>query len=317
MMNPIFLLLPVLLAPVADSLGVDSAPGPKLVVNGPVRVEWQIVRMGRVLTIGDRIRMRVRVTRPRELTVSPPVPANPEELLILNQKHHTEYRGDSAVDGYELTVAVFATGERRFAPFLVNYQDKGEVWVSASDSIPLKVASLISDKMQDINELKPQITFPNLLPLWVAVAVLGCGFAGYLGWRLWQRYRRRQEEPGSKPSPWDEAFAALGALPVEEWLEAGQIKRLYYTVSEIVKRYLTRRFGFPAIDQTTSEIIRELKSRRVGSFEQFMRFFFDADLVKYARYVPPEPGSVVGWARELVELTRPVPEAVGENQEGK
>ncbi len=302
----------------SDSLFADSAPaGPQLVENGPVRVEWRLIRRPRVLTVGDRIGLRLLVYHPRELSVIPPLPANPDEVVVLNQKHHIQYRGDTTVDVYDLTLAVFMTGERKLAPFLVGYQQQNRSYLAASESIPLPVRSLISEQMQDINDLKPQVTFPNLIPLWVALGLIGAGLAGYFGWRFWQRYRRRQEELVSPLPPWEEALAALASLPVEEWLSTGQVKRLYYTVSEIVKRYLTRRFEFPAVDQTSTEIVRELKSRKVAVSERFATFFLDADLVKYAKYLPAEPASVVNRARELVELTRPAPEPASPAVEAK
>lgn len=299
----------------SDSLPADSAStGPQLIRNGPVRVEWRLIRRPRVLTVGDRIGLRLSVYRPRELAVTPPLPADPDQVVVLNQKHHIQYRGDTAVDVYDLNLAVFVIGERKLAPFLVGYRQGQREYLAASDSIPLQVQSLISDRMQDINDLKPQLSFPNLVPLLVALGLIAAGLAGYFGWRFWQRYRRRQEALISTLPPWDEALAALAALPVDEWLGTGQVKRLYYTVSEIVKRYLTRRFGFPAVDQTSTEIVRELKSRKVAVSERFAAFFLDTDLVKYAKYLPAEPGSVVDRARELVELTRPAPEPVAEGK---
>ncbi len=302
----------------ADSVGGDSVPAaPALVENGPVRVEWQLVKKPRVLTVGDRIMLRLWVYHPRELGVTPPLPANPDEVVVLNQKHHIQYRADTAVDVYDLTLAVFTVGDRKLAPFLVGYQQQNRSYLAASDSIPLQVKGLVSDRMEDINDLKPQVNFPNLIPLWVVLGLIGAGLAGYFAWRSWQRYRRRQQELVSTLPPWDEALAALASLPVEEWLSSGQVKRLYYTVSEIVKRYLTRRFEFPAVDQTSTEIVRELKSRKVAVSEQFATFFLDADLVKYAKYLPVEPASVVTRARELVELTRPAPEPASPAVEAK
>ncbi|MEO0021575.1 MAG: hypothetical protein ABIK48_05315 [candidate division WOR-3 bacterium] len=302
----------------SDSLFADSAPaGPQLVEKGPVRVEWQLVRKPRVLTVGDHIRLRLRVYHPRTIAVSPPLPADPDEVVVLEQKHHIQYRGDTAVDVYDLTLAVFMIGERKLAPFLVGYQQQNRSYLAASESIPLTVRSLISEQMQDINDLKPQVTFPNLIPLWIALGLAGAGLAGYFGWRLWQRHRCRQQALAPTLPPWEEALAALASLPVDDWLSAGQVKRLYYTVSEIVKRYLTRRFEFPAVDQTSTEIVRELKSRKVAVSERFATFFLDADLVKYAKYLPAEPASVVNRARELVELTKPAPETASPAAEAK
>ncbi|MEO0068323.1 MAG: hypothetical protein ABIK23_04235 [candidate division WOR-3 bacterium] len=291
-----------------DSLPPDSIKAPfRLVQDGPVRISAQIIKKPPVLTIGDRLQLRLSVKHPKDLTVSPPFSSRPEEVTVTSHKHHIELRGDTAVDVYNLTLAIFTVGDVKLAPFLVTYQDKGELCAAASDSIPLQIKSLISDKMQDINDLKPQFGFPNLLPLWIFLGLVLAGLGAFFGLRFWRRYQQEKEAAVPKLPPWEEALLALNALPVEDWVKRGQIKRLYYTVSEIVKRYLTRRFEFPAIDQTTTEIVRELKARKVAELERFSTFFLDADLVKYAKFVPEEPAAVVSSARELINLTTPLP----------
>jgi hypothetical protein len=109
------------------------------------------------------------------------------------------------------------------------------------------------------------------------------------------------------PDPWTEALGALAAIPVAEWLDAGQVKRYYYTASEILKRYLERRFEFPAREQTSTEIFREMKVRKVPERDGFGDFFRGADMVKYAKVVPPRPEMelVVVAACGLVRATTP------------
>lgn len=292
-----------------DSVPPDSTKAPfRLVQDGPVRIGVQTIKKPAMLTIGDRLQLRLNVRHPKDLTVSPPFSSRPDELVVIAHKHHIEYQGDTAVDVYNLTVAIFTVGDVKLAPFLVTYQDKGELCAAASDSIPLKIKSLISDKMQDINDLKPQFGFPNLVPLWIFLGLVIAGIGVYFGLRLWRRYQRGKEMMAPKLPAWEEALLALDAVPVEDWVKKGQIKRLYYTVSEIVKRYLTGRFGFPAIDQTTTEIVRELKGRKLAESERFSTFFVDADLVKYAKFMPKEPAAVVNNARELINLTTPASE---------
>ena len=78
----------------------------------------------------------------------------------------------------------------------------------------------------------------------------------------------------------------------------------------MLKRYLTRRFGFPALDQTTTEIVRAMKAAKTPEREGFGEFFQRADMVKYAKFIPPtvEAAAVVQTARELVKATTPKPE---------
>ncbi len=300
-----------------DSLASDTVARPyRIVEGGPVRVMVKVQeKRGKPLTIGDRLKLELAVSYPRSLTVSPPFVEKADEFTVTEQKHQIRYRGDTVVDIYNLTLALWRTGEKKLPPFLVTYQDASGLVAAASDSLPVKVVSLIDERMQDINDIKRQREFPNLIPVWVLLAVLALGGAGYFGYRLLRRYRRKRAEPAPLLSPWDEAFRALKQVPVEEWLSSGQVKRYYYTVSEIVKRYLTRRFEFPAIDQTTSEILRELRQRRLSELERFRSFFFETDRVKYAKHIPNKPEELVVQARQLVELTMPAPEPTGSSGE--
>jgi hypothetical protein len=271
-------------------------------------------RGSRNLTVGDRFGVELTVKRLRSVKASEPFAPGLEPLAVIDRRSVTRYAGDTIVDIHTLTMAAFATGDLRLPPFLVAYPFEGEVLAAASDSLPLEVASVMPADMKDVNDLKPQIQFPNLLPVWAMLAVFGAAALGYGAWRLYRRYRRIRLYGAPLPDPWDEALAALEAVPVQDWLRAGQVKRYYYTVSEILKRYLTRRFEFPAIDQTTTEIVRTMKQAKTPERQGFGDFFQRADMVKYAKFVPPpvEVEAVIPAARELVHATTPEPDPTGE-----
>ncbi len=303
--------------------GPDSEATPqfRVVAGGPVSVSARIKprRGAKPLTVGDQFELELTVKYHRDVKVSPPASPEFEPFLALDRKTVTRYAGDTVVDVHTIRLAAFNTGELRIPPFFVTYPKEGEVVAAASDSIPLTVVSVLPKEMVDVNDIKPQVQFPNLLPLWILLGIIGTAVLVIAGLRLYRRYRRVRLCGAPLPDPWDEALAALGAIPASEWLTKGQVKRYYYTVSEVLKRYLTRRFNFPAIDQTTTEIIRSLKLQhgnkaqdRVpkSTVEEFGRFFQQADLVKYAKYVPPptETAAALSTARGLVQATIPQPE---------
>ncbi|HEY6867852.1 MAG TPA: hypothetical protein VI792_11380, partial [Candidatus Eisenbacteria bacterium] len=136
-----------------------------------------------------------------------------------------------------------------------------------------------------------------------------------LGRRLYRRLRAGAEAAAPALPPWEEALGALDRLPWREWLAAGQAKRFYYALSEILKRYMERRFGFDAVEQTTTEILATMRAERIPMREEIARFFARGDHVKYAKLVPPaeESESAIAQVREFVTRTRPqepAPEAV-------
>jgi hypothetical protein len=296
----------------SDTTARDTAPAFRIVEGGPVSVEAKLGprRSGRPLTVGDRFSVELTVKHHRDMKVSPPFNQDPGPFAIVDKKTVTRYAGDTIVDRHTLTMAAFATGEPGVPPFIVAYPLQGEVLAAASDSIPVKVASVLPKDMKDVNDLKPQVQFPNLMPIWIILGLFGAAGLGYTGWRLYRRYRRIRLYGAPLPDPWDEALSALSAVPADDWLGSGQVKRYYYTVSEILKRYLTRRFEFPAIDQTTTEIVRAMKQAKTPEREGFGDFFVRADMVKYAKFVPPagEAAAMIPTAVELVKTTTPKPE---------
>jgi hypothetical protein len=290
----------------ADSLG---APAFRIVEGGPVSIAAVLLplRETKELTVGDRFKVELTVRRHRDINVSEPMPESIGAFVVLDHDSKTRYEGDTIVDVHTLEMAAFATGELELPRFLVAWQEDDEMLAARTDSVGIKVASTLPEDMEDIHDIKPQIPFPNLLPLWIALGVVGAGGLGLLGWRLFRRWRAKRLEQTPLPEPWEEALAALEALNVKELLSAGLIKRYYYALSEILKRYLTRRYGFPAIDQTTSEMVLAMKRVKVDEREDFVGFFRRADLVKYAKLVPPysEMEGATSVARDLVNRTTP------------
>lgn len=294
-----------------DTFARDTAPAYRIVSGGPVAVSAKLLsRPKRDLTVGDRFKVELVVRHHRDTKAGEPFAPSLDPFMILDRKSVTRYVGDTIVDVHTLEMAAFATGEPKIPPFIVPYPADGEVLAAVSDTIPVKVASVMPDDMKDINDLKPQIQFPNLLPIWIMLGGLAAAGLGYLGWRLYRRYRRIRLYGAPLPDPWDEALVALDKVPAEDWLASGRFKHYYYTVSEILKRYLTRRFNFPAIDQTTTEILRAMKAAKTPEREGFGEFFRRADMVKYAKFVPPatEAAAVIPAARDLVQATTPKPE---------
>lgn len=294
-----------------DAVAPDNTPTYRIVAGGPVSVSARLLsRPKRDLTVGDRFKLELTVRHHRNSKVGEPFVPSLDPFVILDRKSVTRYVGDTLVDVHTLTMAAFATGELKIPPFIVPYPGESEVLAAASDSVPVKVASVMPKDMKDINDLKPQIQFPNFLPIWIILGLLAAAGLGYVGWRLYRRYRRIRLYGEPLPDPWDEALAALDKVPVEDWMSSGHHKRYYYTVSEVLKRYLTRRFGFPALDQTTTEILRAMKAAKTPEREGFGEFFQRADMVKYAKFLPPatEAAEVIPNARELVKATTPKPE---------
>ncbi len=286
----------LLLAMIAASAAVRPAVTQKLTL--PPR-----------LTVGDRFEVVLDVTSPPRSLVTGPLTDSARVFVVAGEHRATRIRPDRDEATYRLSVAGFEAGRQRLPTFVFLVSSGARTDTLRTDTASVTIASILPAKMQDIHGLAPPETFPNLW-LWIVPgAVLLLAALAWLVHRLLRRYRALQELAAAPLPPWEEALAALDAAPWREWLETGQVKRYSYTLSQILKHYIERRFEFDAVEQTTTELLASMRTRRTPMREEVARFFTWLDLVKYAKSVPPtgDAESAIGQVREFVMKTTPPP----------
>ncbi len=261
----------------------------------------------RKLTIGDPFEITLEVNTNQGTKLNGPMIDSIEPFTIVNVDRKTISEKGKNKDIFKLRLIPFQTGDLSVPSF--NFLNiKGEQTDTLkSPSIPLIVHSVLPADMKDINDLKPAVEYPNYLPLIIFLIAIFIAALAYTVFRLYKKYRMIRETPRPLPLPWIEAQIALENIPLADWLKKRWIKKYYYTLSEILKRYLERRFLFNAQEQTTTEIMYHLKLQKAPLREDFTSFFNRADLVKYAKFVPPneELASAIDRARALVQKTIP------------
>lgn len=155
--------------------------------------------------------------------------------------------------------------------------------------------ALGKEKLQDILDIKkPVIITWDWRPLAGGVlllaVLLGAGWGAYSLSRYWLRRRRLQDQQSLQPllSPEEEALSALKELQKERLIESGNARLFCSRVSEILRRYLGRRYHFGAEEQTSEELKKYLERKDIGEkpFEMVKNVLIESDLVKFAKYVP-------------------------------
>lgn len=161
--------------------------------------------------------------------------------------------------------------------------------------------------LRDPREL-PRQWGPVLLLALLVLALLCVGLL--LGW-LWRRRARRPRvappEPVLPPGLW-----ALGEIDRRSRLpevNSAPAKVVFTHVSEVIRLYLERRFGFPAMDLTSTECLGELARSGLDPrmIDWFRAFFDECDLIKFTRSEPDPKRRTAIWddARVLVRETTP------------
>ncbi|MDE2038767.1 MAG: hypothetical protein KGO96_08175 [Elusimicrobia bacterium] len=181
----------------------------------------------------------------------------------------------------------------------------------------LEVAQPRLPKDADISDIKrPAAARPPLWPWLLALALLAAAVYA------WKKFKSRAAAGPASTAPADlrapeeralEELAALEASPL--WRER-RYREFYFSLTEILRGYLERRYGMPALKFTTYELLRQLRQAEAerASVALCKDLFQRADLVKFAKTVPePEQAALeLEKARRLIELSRPAAPAPAE-----
>ena len=267
------------------------------------------------VTVGDLMRFTLTVTAGPGVEVDLPEPAPDlgEFEVIGHEVAGPVQEEENRIWTVVYTLALYETGSFEIPPVTVSYRGDGvEAGSLQTQKHSVRVESTLSDDSKDILDIKGPLEIPlSLWSLWPwAVAVLASA-ALIL---LYLRRRKGKEAPSAvsrKPRlpPYDEAYQALCRLCDSGLLEEGQLKPYFTRLSEIIRRYLERRYPIQAMESTTTQVLDQLRKMALALDELrlFREFFPCCDLVKFAKYAPsgPEQERVTELAFRILEVTRP------------
>jgi len=157
----------------------------------------------------------------------------------------------------------------------------------------------------------PKTARPPLWPWLVLAAVLAAGYALYRKFSQKNAADAGNDRPVDTRPPEIVAESDLNALQKSGLWELGRHKDFYSALTDILKRYIERRFGFAAPQMTTVEISRALRRADLdrGIMGKFKEVLDRADLVKFAKIPPGSdwgPSDIVS-AIQIVKDTTPRP----------
>jgi hypothetical protein len=288
----------------------------------------------RTATVGDRLALRLTLTRPDGIDVVFPAvdeavaPLEVRETVILP----LEERDGVITEARHYVLVAFDTGTLRVPGLGFSHVtatgDTIEAW---TDTLFVTIESVLpagkAPEELEPRDIKPPFELPRRIwPYLVAVAIIAAAVAVWWYLRRWWRARKREprvlsaEEPRVPPRAAHViAFERLRQLEQEDAIGRGQIPRFYVGVTAIVRLYLRDRFAVGAIDMTTSELEPAMKAARIERevIGWTIDFLTHADLTKFAKHVP-EPSCARDDFREawdFVERTRFRTEEVASDEE--
>ena len=169
----------------------------------------------------------------------------------------------------------------------------------------------------EIKDIKPLVEIERNWWPWViaGLALTALLVALYFLWKKWQSASPALASPPKKQLlPHELAMRELDALRAKGLLEAGKIQDYYFGLSEIFRRYLVFRYGFPALDWTTEEItsnlhnVKELNSQRK---EHLLVILRNTDQVKFAKAHLHQDDNETQSIIQFIQSTRVIPHDSG------
>jgi len=281
---------------------------------GPITIKTEVDR--NKIMLGDIFTYSIIIRHDPKVKVSlPGWGANVGQFEI--RDYQLDQRQEE--DGHLLSqsrysLAIYDTGTFTIPPVAVGYslQDGEEQLTLLSDSVDIEVESIASSEATDIKGLKQQAVIPpdyRLLYLGIAailaLMVIAAGLLYYF--KKIRRVKGADQEIYLGP-PHEVALKELEALLAKNLLGQGQIKQFYFELSEIIRRYLGRRFQIYTLERTTAEIVGQIEGLYLAQdiYAIIITFLDDTDLVKFAKYIPGsrENEGVIEMARTIIDKTR-------------
>ena len=125
------------------------------------------------------------------------------------------------------------------------------------------------------------------LPFWLSVLVLVLLAAGY-----WLYLRLRDNKPiithikiVRRLLPHQKAMKEIEQIKADKMVTSENQKEYYTKLTETLRKYIEERYGFSAMEMTSSEIIERLMAQSDQErLDELRQLFTTADLVKFAKY---------------------------------
>lgn len=299
---------------------VSAAPRGEVVVKAAVD--------STVVEMGDLNHLRVTVDIPdsyassAQLVDFPVIPPGTEYIeykgvdVVASDSASTLADGKHRID-FDFTVQAFDPGTVTLPPFAVVATPGADT--AFSNVVTFKVLPVDVDSLETINPMASIVVpnskwydyIPNWL-LWVALAVV-LSAAGVWAYTL-LRHRKETIELRRTPPipPYELAMSRLNNLHSRNLAESGHEKEYYTELVDILRQYLQGRFGIYAMEMTSSQIVKALRSNPETRMtaDEMRAVLSIADFVKFAKVRPLPDDNIKAFnrAQDFVEQTKPVPQ---------
>ncbi len=266
--------------------------------------------------IGDYIKYRIELTYDEGIRVdSIFVRDSVKTLEFIEEKPvQTGNKDDEIFEIHDYIFSKYDSTQVTIPEIPIKYYvgNETEPSVIYTNEVTINVSTLPVDTQKDIQDVKAplRIQFDWWLILIIALVLLLLAAAAYYFYRKYKKKKSGAEKVVKRiiVSPHKEALKKLYELQDKKLWQQGMIKEYHSEITGIIREYFEKRFGFNALEQTSTEIIDELrKINEAGAILDDVRNFLDnADLVKFAKFepMPSVNEQMMNQALDIVKKTK-------------
>lgn len=275
------------------------------------------------ILIGEQSRLSVRVVAPVGEEVQLALPA---DTLVTGVEILGVTPGDTSMISDRLREIVYEVTLTSFDSASYTLDHIGAMVTGQlirSDEQPILMVNTVPVDLEhpdEIKDIKAQwmadfvlwdylVYFAYLCALLSLIGLIFLTIAYFIHRRKHAGEKAEAAVPEPFRDPYIEAVEELEKLREEKLWETQQVKEYYTEMTDILRRYLKRVYGFDTAEKTSSEILDLFRSHigRERMYDDLRHILTTADLAKFAKY-EPEQGENVGLlsaSRAFVEEHKP------------
>ncbi len=250
-----------------------------------------------IATIGDRIQLTIHLLFPEGTVFEfPQIKNKLGEFEVVDESFSKPARYKKGYKrNWNLILAIFDTGKVAIPSLEIKAKspsDSTTVLTFKTDSPIINVISVLPPNTVEPKDIKPPFPLRTVVPWDIIVFVLliiSIVVSGILYYRRWKKLHPQVafDERFLEP-PHIIAFNKLNHLKKEGWSTPEEQRKYYFSLSEILREYIERRYFIRALEMSTFEIMEAFESINIDGniAEEFARVFEELDLVKFAKQTP-------------------------------
>lgn len=239
----------------------------------------------------------------------------PSDFEVLGVERQRRDDAGGATTTFEVKLSAFQLGHLTLPDLTFDVFAETGTHPYVAKGIAIEVVSSLppdaEEKGAGLHDIRPPepVAVRTYRLLYALGGALALAALGYALWQ-WLRRPRPQTRPAGPPAPLHvRTLSALDALRAEDLPGQGRGREFHFRLSEILRGYLGERYGFDALECTTSELLESLRNAHTPGlpFEALTRWAQESDLVKFAK-APADPDAckaALELAYRVVQSTTP------------